>query len=270
VFLLKTKMSLKTNRRMKKQVKQKFKLFSFFLLFCIVFALIFSLSVSLKHLFSESSLFAVKRISYNLGADSGITGKELKDLLKAEGENIFSLSLKGISSRLERHYRQYKQVVVRRVFPDSLSLNFIKREPFFQVNISGRYSLADRDCIIISNPAKKPFAGEITVSVVFPRGLKVHLGDKLSLPYSENILDLIEELKKQSFLDSYKITSLSAFAKNDIWFDLNGIEIRIGSGDYAEKLSRLKGLIIPRLKDDLDKIEYIDLRFAEYTFKIKH
>jgi len=263
-------MSLKTNGRMQKQVRRKIRLFFFFLLLGSAFALIFFLSVSLKRLFSESSLFAVKKISCNLGPDSGITGQELKELLKAEGKNIFSFNLKEMSSKLERHYRQYKQVVVRRVFPDSLSLNFIKRAPLFQVNISGRYYLIDRDCIIISNPAKNPFLGKITVSAVFPRGLKVRLGDKLSLPYSENILGIIDELKKQGFFHSYKITSLSAFAKNGIWFDLNGIEIRIGSGDYAEKLSRLKELIIPRLKEDLDKIEYIDLRFAEYTFKIKH
>ena len=103
------------------------------------------------------------------------------------------------------------------------------------------------------------------VVVGLPKNMNGSLG-----PSARMVIALIEELKKQCFLDSYKITSLSAFAKNDIWFDLNGIEIRIGSGDYAEKLSRLKGLIIPRLKDDLDKIEYIDLRFAEYTFKIKH
>lgn len=263
-------MSLKTNGRVKKQVKQKFKLFLLFLLFVSASTLIFYLSVSLKHLFLEGSLFAVKKVSCNLGPESGITDRELGDILKAEGKSIFSFNLKEISSKLESRYRQYKQVVVRRVFPDSLSLDFIKREPFFQVNISGRYYLADKHCIVISGPAKKPFSGKITVSAVFSRGLKVRLGDKLSLPYAENILDLIGELKKQGFFNSYKITSLSAFAKNEICFDLNGIEIRIGSGDYAKKLSRLKGLILPRLKDDLDKIEYIDLRFAEYTFKIKH
>jgi len=267
---LKTKISLKTNGRAKKQVKHKFKLFFIFLLLAAVFTLIFSLSVSLKHLFSESSLFAIKKISCNLGPDSGITGKELRDFLKMEGKNIFSLDLKEISSKLDKRYSQYKQIIAKRIFPDKISLNFVKRNPFFQVNISGRYYLVDRNCIIISNPSKKPFLGRIIVNSVFLRGIKVSLGDKLSLPYSENILDLIGEIKKQGFFNSYKITSLSAFSKNAIKFDLNGIEILIGSGGYAKKLSRLKGLILPRLKDDLDKIEYIDLRFAEYTFKIKH
>ena len=148
-----------------------------------------------------------------------------------------------------------------RRFPDTLYVEFVKRQPCFQINIGGKLWLVDREYTVISDLKEGPLSGEITVYGLLAKDLGIAIGKKIPLPFSSNIVSLLDELKNQGFSSNFNISSLYAYSLNDIWFDLDGVEIRVGDTDYKEKLRLLRTLILPRFESDFSRIRYIDLRF---------
>jgi len=231
--------------------------------------LIFSFFLIRKYL-KESELFVISRIKTNLDTALSTKSRKLRldeDLINKE--NLFSLDINDLSCRLKEAYPEHRDVIIKRRFPNLLYLEFIRRIPFVQINIGGKFWLLDGECIVISELGDWPHPDKITIYPLLSKGLKVSIGKKLSIPYYANIVSLVKELNSQDLINSYDIGSLYAYSTNGISFDLNGVEIRIGSGQYEKKLALLNSLILPRFSSDLDKIEYIDLRFKDYVVGYK-
>ncbi|MFC1514660.1 cell division protein FtsQ/DivIB [Candidatus Omnitrophota bacterium] len=255
---------------MKKAHKKKIKRLLRVVVAAAILAVIIFLGFAIARFFSTSSLFVVTKFSTNLddriGPDmgkvrlpSGIVGSK----------NIFSVDIQALSRELMSRYPQYKAITLKRRFPDTLEIEFSGRQPLFQIKLSGRYWFVDDEYIIISGPHLKPYANMVEVSAVLPKGISVFIGKKIHFSHSDRVRSLLQELSGQGFLAHFKVSKLSAYSLNDIWFDLEGVEIRVGSGDYAKKLSLLRRLILPRFEGDFEKIEYIDLRFKDYVVGYK-
>ncbi|MBN2120988.1 MAG: FtsQ-type POTRA domain-containing protein [Candidatus Omnitrophica bacterium] len=225
---------------------------------------------SVKKFFTESNLFLVRQIRTNLDEVIDPYKTNIKLPQGAiNNKNLFLLDIKNISRTLEKKYPQYKNVFVRRQFPSTLFIEFVERLPFFQIDIRGDFWFVDDENIIISGPKPKPYPGLVAVYGLFPKSAVMSVGREISFSFSDRVNSLIKELKALGLLDNFKVTSLQAYSLNNIWFDLEGIKIKVGDTEYRKKLGLLERLILPRFKEDFDKIDYIDLRFKDYVVGYK-
>ena len=255
---------------MRKQSKKRLKviLVRFFLfVFCgTLFLLFFQVWRFVKH----SRFFLVTSIETNLDAswqNRIIRSRALKTVV--DKQSIFSVDLGDVSSKLKEDNIEFKDVIVQRKFPNTLHINFIQREPFTQVEINGRFWLLDKEFIVLREVADVSYPDKIIIYPLLPKGLEVVAGTKLSMPYAERVSFLIEQIYSQNLAQNYDIKSLYAYSLNGIYFDLNGVSIRVGSDQYDRKIKLLKELILPKFSNDLDRIEYVDLRFKDYVIGYK-
>jgi len=239
---------------MKKQKLKKIRLvFIFGSLILVIFLLVF-ISLKVRSFFLESKLFKVKEVKLNLKEEVP---------LQIIGKNIFSLDIRKISSRLLEIYPQYKNIIVKRIFPDTIFVKFIRRKPFFQIKLKDGFWLIDEELVVIFGPGGEAYPGLVVVNASLNKNLDIYLGKRIFFPYAEEVVSLISELRNNNFFSNFEIPSIFAYTLNDIRFTLANIEIRIGKEPYRERLKLLKELILPRFKGELKDLSYIDLRFKE-------
>ncbi len=235
----------------------------------VISALLFSSAVQLRRFLEESRLFSVETVEVNLKQPGLRVKKSINELESLKGKSLFSIDIDELSSKLSSRYAQFKRIIVHRRFPHKIYVEFIKRQPFLQFNIAGRYYVSDRTGIIISESSRIPFDGLIIVNTLLPAKREYAIGEKVEFAYSDNVVSLIDLIRKFGLNSEYNIAAVSAFSQNDIWFDLNDIDIRIGSRDYEKKVRILSDSILEQFADELDKIAYIDLRFKDYVVGYK-
>lgn len=254
-------MKAKRKKKIKKVIKLAITILAFFLLCYSGYKAV--------TFFLQSNLFAINKIRTNLGKTEVNKAKELELFEQIANKSLFLINRKKIIKELEKEYPEYKKFIVQKKFPHTLYINFVKREPLFQLNITGSYYLLDKEHIIISGAKKEPYEGVVLVRTLISRGLIIEKGKHLGLSYADYINSLINFLKKFNFFKKYNISSLSVFNPNGIRFDLRGVDIRLGSNEFSEKLRILDDSIFPRFKKDLNNIAYIDLRFDDYVVGYK-
>ena len=239
---------------MKKEKLKKIKIIFFSILLIFAISILIFLFIKLKNFFLESPFFKVKKIKTNLTED--VASSFL-------GKNIFSVDIKAVSSQLAQSYPQYKKVVVKRIFPDTLSIEFVNRLPLFQIKVKDRFWVVDEELIVSSGPQEEEFSHIPLVNSSLSRNLEIYLGKEIFFPYAKEVVSLIKELKRKNFFKDFEISSLFSYTLNDIHFNLDKIDIRIGPPPYKKKLKILRDMILPRFYGERERIAYIDLRFKD-------
>lgn len=255
---------------MRKPNKRKFNRLFITIVIFVAVSLVAGLSLLLIRYFKRSELFLVKKIETNI--DGELADKSEQLLLPrniVNKKNLFGLDIAKISADLKSRHPQYKDIIVQRQFPDTLYIKVIRRTPFVQVKVARTYLLVDKEYIIISVSKDIPYTDRVILHTILPKRLDISLGSKIIFPYGVEVISLMDEFQSQEFFENFNVGCIYAYSLNDIWFDLNGVEIRVGQGDYKKKLQLLKNLIFPRFRDDLDRVEYIDLRFEDYVVGYK-
>ncbi|MBU1044880.1 MAG: FtsQ-type POTRA domain-containing protein [Candidatus Omnitrophica bacterium] len=187
--------------------------------------------------------------------------------------NIFRIDLEQIASNVEREHYDIQKAIVKRVLPNKLIIEVLRRRPiaqiqinenpqteelkhFFSVNKEG-YILAD-----IGKDKRKSlpvivgtelFANEIEVGRAYP---------KTNLLCA---LDFLEELNNSGFLDKYNVTILDVSQPRIMSFFIDNLEVKIGNRNLKQKIENLSGILASK---DINYSEgyYIDLRFKDIVF----
>ena len=170
-----------------------------------------------------------------------------------KGRNIFKINLKNISQSLETSYPDAKEVVAKIALPDKLVISMKFRKPIAALrNFKTLYPI-DEDGVVIAS---------VDISIKeLPIIEGAGLGDK-----GRNLklaLELLKEIKRSRLTTEYGIDIINARDIKNLSFYLkNGIEIRVGSENFKERLEVLRHT----LKDTrlvMDRIKYIDVRFSD-------
>jgi len=221
-----------------------------------------------KKFFRHSRLFLITEIRNNVKRVyiPGVSRQIIQLPVELiNNKNLFSVNIEAIATELKTAYPEFEEITVRRIFPHTLDIQFVNRVPVFQITIGNKFYLLDRDYVVISIPASEPWSGYLTVHTVFPQSVNPHIGNRIHLAYFDTAVALIEELKKQKFLKRYQIQTVYAYSLNDVWFNLEKMEIRVGADDYGKKLALLDEAILPQFVGEFNLIRYIDLRFKDYV-----
>ncbi len=193
---------------------------------------------------------------------------------KAAGKSLFNLELKQIVDDIFKEHPEYKSVTVLKRFPHGLKVIVENRLPIAQIKGKKFYPI-DREGVIISDGSLAEISNLIILEIpsdsnAYQRGYQLK-SEELNYTF-----ELMADLEKTAFLKLFRVSSINAVMPEALYFmvnlkkpakDTSGLDKKVrvitGRNDFVRKLTLLKDVINVRLKDKLDQIQYIDLRYKE-------
>ncbi|MBU0634156.1 MAG: cell division protein FtsQ/DivIB [Candidatus Omnitrophica bacterium] len=187
--------------------------------------------------------------------------------------NIFKVNLNKISRNLEYEYPDIQKAIVKRILPNKLIIEVLRRRPVAQIRVEGerkgqeeRYFLLNENGYVLADLG--PFSEEFIPVVV---GQNIKLNDiEIGRPCQNSSLKLalsfLRETKKTRLEEKCIITKIDASVPRCLSFYLdNKLEVRISERDWPQKIERLLGML-PNLDMEYSQDYYIDLRFKDFVF----
>lgn len=195
------------------------------------------------------SLFPIKRTVF-IG-NRHLTVDELRALAGIhENESLLTISGKKVSQRLLKS-PWIRSVSVRKEFPETLSVLVSEVVPFALLDVNGHLFIIDEKGKLLEELKDNP--------IPF---LPVITGDpsKEGEGFSEAIT-FAKTMNDMGFSSEKDQIEIVISKPQELTVIIDGIVVKIGSGEYREKLERLLELE-EEIKRRKIPIDYIDLRFA--------
>ncbi len=203
------------------------------------------------YLFSMAarSAFPLNRVVFT--GNAHLPDEELRNIscLKS-GDNLFSLSARSVSKKmLESPW--IRSASVRKEFPDSLHVLIREAEPFALLDMKGRLFIVDDQGRMLEQlkDTPVPFLPVISGN---PFNEKAAYTEAISLAAA------IRRTGLQSRKDRIEII---AHRPTELAVNIDGVVVKIGAGEYDDKLGRLLELE-EEIKARRIPVDYIDVRFA--------
>jgi len=216
----------------------------------------------------RSDYFRLRSVESKGAADRSLAVVRDEILTDYKGKNIFKIDLKAIARGLEPRYPDAKDIIVKILLPDKLSIDLSFRKPVAILS-NGRNFPVDRDGVILVNRDLSSLGDLPAIKGVDAK----YAGRFRKRCESSNLkaaLELIDIIKRTRFLDRYRVRTLDASDMRSMSFSLGegGPMIIIGYENLKERLDALHDTLRdPRLV--LDSISYIDVRFKDIAISPK-
>lgn len=210
----------------------------------------------------------LKTLDYFKIKDVVIRGTDQVELSYLKGRNIFVVDLQKESGYLSLNYPAYKKIKLIRILPSHLFVDFIRRKPLGIVKLY-RYFCVDEDMVLFDVSADLeeedlPVILGLDTKIFGPKQGRIYNIKELALA-----LNIIKEAKSNRVLKDYEIKRIDVTNPSHASFFIpDDLEIKIGEGDTKDKIDIL-GSIFIHIKNDLNNVKYIDLRFKEPVIKFK-
>ncbi len=177
------------------------------------------------------------------------------------GENLIHLDLVSVQQVIKRNHPEFKEVRVRRVLPNRVEVLLKRRTPSAQLALS-KYVQIDKDFVVLPGTSAAPFRNLLIVEggAISPVGLPV--GATVTDPATKKALKLAEIIKRSRVLTRHFLSKIDIADPKNISLTVDGVEIRIGSGHFLERL-KILDQTLKTIDLDSSKIAYIDLRFDD-------
>ena len=246
----------------------------------IIAAIIFlgvSFLVYLKDILRNLVFFQIKDVVVNSEAKT--------DLSYLKGRNIFDLDLVKEAEYIATIYPGYKKIRLVRVLPNRLFVDFVKRKPKAIVQLY-RYFNVDEELVLFDLRNEE---GLLDLPLILGLETKI-FGPKPGVKYNvrelEFALAIIKALEDNNFFKDYKLKKVNVASVNNATCILSAplpsplnpqrknfavgeiLQIKCGQDRIKDKIDLLAGLL-PQIKNNLAKINYIDLRFKEAVIRFK-
>ncbi|MBI4685043.1 MAG: FtsQ-type POTRA domain-containing protein [Nitrospirae bacterium] len=222
------------------------------LMFVIAFLTVIYFGVSYALSLKHYTLFPVKDVVFS--GNKHLTDNELKAMMGFKGEEgLIGLSGKEFSARLLKS-PWVKAVSFRKDFPNRFLIRVEEAMPYALLEMNGRTFFIDDE----GNLLEEIKGGSIPF-------LPVVSGDPFNNHASfTEALNIIRAVKAKGFTnikDRIEVILPQGSGTENLSMQIDGTLVKIGYGEYEEKLERLI-----ELEDEIVKrgipVDYIDLRFA--------
>jgi len=210
-----------------------------------------------QHYLLTSKLFKVKTIIYT----GALKSLRLNGLPEVKGQNLFSVNIRHLEKDIKLSYPYLTGVRVSRMLPDKIWFDAQERIAIAKVRLADRLFLCDREGAIL--PANNPAINLVLITGVDSRLDKVRIGEIYDSLKLKAAVGLLKEIEASRVLAITAVTRIDVSLPEEIVFFLNnGIRVIIGNEHISDRL-KLLNLVINNLKAEINKIDYIDLRFQE-------
>lgn len=190
-----------------------------------------------------------------------LTGQDALDFSGLrKGYNLFSVNLKAVSGNIKRNHPEYEEVVAKRVLPDRIEIIIKERKAVFQIKLSKFYPVDNNGFII---PYAKDYAYPVLPIIIGIDPREAELNRFSGSPRIKKALELISMINEKGFSWRRNVSKINLTSPEDISLYLNsGLEIKLGSGPYLEKMTRLQQVLMEIRNRSLDPA-FVDLRFKD-------
>lgn len=221
-----------------------------FKMITIIFLLICLIFITKKFLLTD--FFYVRDVEIK----GEITNKELKSQLENNikhliGKNINFIDEKKVEKQLVDDVR-VKEITVEKKYPSKIILNVENREPYVYIKNGNNFYLADRELNLFGYAEEFP-NGNIPIVFYNNEEERKNIIDILSNIKSENLYNVISEIKKDSNRDSYELILL------------NGVKI-ITNGEVSSEIYDKVIKLYEKIKTT-QPVNYIDIRYKNISVK---
>lgn len=151
---------------------------------------------------------------------------------------------------------------VSRVFPDTIRIEIVEREPHATVLLDNRAYLIDENAVVLrelsqSDPLFPPFI------TALPDLHLLAVGQAIDSRPLQDALAVLRAFQGTVLADEISVSEIAARHENDLrlYTEELSYEIRWGRGDFEHAARRLEGLWLSRNKV-IGCEEYLDLRFG--------
>ena len=171
------------------------------------------------------------------------------------GGNIFALNPDQARDRLLLN-TDFREAYIRRIFPDTIRIDILEREPRARVQFGTLYTIDDLGMVL--GPRKK----ESGLKLPIIRGLRVKGLSIFPVDKRDACLNLLQQLEDKDIESLVSIDEIRIFSSDLIEIRANeDIEITLEQGDYGIQLERLK-TVLNKLGPDISRAREVDLRYA--------
>lgn len=256
----------------KKQTKKSFKknnllyqfIFSKFGMATIIFVVIFGfLYAATINFITNSDYFKVESVEVKgQNLSTLFIKKEIFEIGK--GRNILTLDLQNIHKKILSEYPEIQELKVVRILPDKLVIKIKARRPVAQISHSSKFYPVDRELVVLSNISYEAYKGLPVITGINMR-LNDYIGRQCNSRQLENAFMLLDAINSSGLLSDHDLAMIDASDYKNLSFYIeDGIEVKIGSENFENRLSLLKKTFLDT-KLNKSEIKYLDLRFEDVT-----
>jgi cell division septal protein FtsQ len=174
--------------------------------------------------------------------------------------NLLSLDIKKVVQDIQAEHPEFLSVSIRKHFPHTLVIVVEKRKPIAIVGIRKNYLVDEQGFLLPYESGYRDLPIIIGIRVQHTNLYQESSSLRLS-----NALKLLRELKKAKVYPQYKLTQMDfRHHSNIILYLEDGVEVKMGMGDFKRKTSLLKR-ILTQLGASQAQPKYIDMRFEQPT-----
>ncbi len=187
--------------------------------------------------------------------------------------NIFRIDLEQIAYNVEREYYDIQKAIVKRVLPNKLVIEVLRRRPIAQIKV-GENRLSDepehffsvnREAYVLSDIGKRRRRKLPVILGAELSAKEIEVGRDYPKPNLVYALDFLEELNDRGFLETYNVNLIDVTQPRSMSFFIDDLEVRIGNRNLKQKIENLSGVLANK---DINYSEgyYIDMRFKDIVF----
>lgn len=212
------------------------------------------------HFVRRSDFFAVREVRI-VGATQALNAQiqDVVSTLRDRGENnlvTFSVERAGFQVQ---NLPRVKQVVFRKVYPNTLAVDIVERRPVTVANIGELYWI-DREGVLLGRADARDVAERGVPLLTGLRGSSFHAGLRVEQPRLAEVLEAIDFLQTHEPGLADRFSEWNINAENEVTGILRGgVEVRFGERHPLDRLPVLDALF--ESKGDLAQYTYFDLRF---------
>ncbi|MBU1894370.1 MAG: cell division protein FtsQ/DivIB [Candidatus Omnitrophica bacterium] len=258
------------SRRTKKKVysenfiNEKMFLGKVVLITAVILGLLIGASFVIRYYFCNSEIFNIKEISVNKDLNNvfEFDANKLNELYL--GRNIFTINLNQAEIFLKNNFPQFKEVEVRKIFPNIMELNVVSRIPIAKIDFGD--IIIDEEGVVLA-------VGESTENLITIKGLKFFLnmpevGKKIDSKVLNRALLLLRGLKREIEMETTSVDFVDVSDRNNVVLNIAAVEVKIGKNDFVRKIDALKEILNDPNMNVRD-LRYIDLRFEDAVISFK-
>lgn len=190
------------------------------------------------------------------------------DIFSTKG--LLILRARKIEEVLSQRYLRIKDVNVRRSLPDKTIVEIEERSSLAEVCRDRCYSVDETGFSFVATDYKESMGEEVNVFQADPKLVVVVIKDSRKIGLGQQVIspsNLTSILEVQRFLGE-RLGDLELSLEEEKLTARNGLNIYFDLGsEVGDQLENLDLLLEKKLKNkDLEKLEYIDLRFGSRVF----
>ena len=222
----------------------------------LIIGLLFSLGFMGYRALAASSLLTIEEVK--IETEGRLSGGDILDLAEIRaGTSLIAVSLFRLRDRIESH-PWVSKASVNRIFPHTLVMNVVQKQPIAQVTLDRGVLLVDGDGTFFAISQPLQLTG--LVPIVGLKEADIKLKPNVCQNRLKNALDVIRSVKARSDL---KIKELKIDLESGITFALeeSPMEVRLGSEDPDLPIGRFWKILENLQKEGrMKQVRWIDLK----------